>query len=177
MQSIRIVAIPEMKAVYSGPLSDGERFEKFNNWFSAYHASLKNELYPRDFMWYNERLGVQEWFYALPAGAKEEDCGGFEIVDLPGGLFAVASCMDADFDRAADWLNTREELIKWVSESEKFKVYENGDGKRKDIRCFTSYRRGNCTRRKFPLRIYTCRSKEFEGEIYSDKHNRHLPEN
>ena len=55
MLSIRIVNIPEMKAVYSGPLTDGEKFEKFNDWFSAYHASLKNELFPRDFMWYNER--------------------------------------------------------------------------------------------------------------------------
>lgn len=36
MQNIRIIHIPEMKAVYSGPLTDGEKFEKFNNWFSAY---------------------------------------------------------------------------------------------------------------------------------------------
>ena len=35
MQNIRIVNIPEMKAVYSGPLTDGEKFEKFNHWFSC----------------------------------------------------------------------------------------------------------------------------------------------
>ena len=81
-------------------------------------------------MWYNERLGAQEWFYALPAGAKEEDCGGFETVDLPGGLFAVASCIDADFDQAADWLDTREALIKWVESSGQFRVYENAEGKK-----------------------------------------------
>ena len=119
-----------MKAAYSGLLTDEDRFEKFNNWFSAYHNSLKNELYPRDFMWYNERLGAQEWFYALPAGAKEEDCGGFETVDLPGGLFAVASCIDADFDQAADWLDTRAALIKWVESSGQFRVYENAEGKK-----------------------------------------------
>jgi hypothetical protein len=130
MQNIRIVNLPEVKAVYSGPLTDEEKFERFNNWFSTYHNSLKNELYPRDFMWYNERLGVQEWFYALPAGAKEEDCGGFEIVDLPSGLFAVASCLDADLDQAADWLNTREELIIWAEKSNKFKAYENAEGKK-----------------------------------------------
>lgn len=130
MQNIRIVCLPEMKAAYSGPLTDEAKFEKFNNWFSTYHNSLKNELYSRDFMWYNERLGVQEWFYALPAGAKEEDCGGFEIVDLPSGLFAVASCIDADFDQAADWMNTRGELMKWADSSEKFKVYENAEGKK-----------------------------------------------
>jgi len=129
MQNIRIINIPKMKAVYSGPLTDEKKFEAFNSWFSTYHASLTNELYPRDFMWYNERIGAQEWFYALPADAKEEDCGGFEIVDLPSGLFAVASCMDADFDQAEDWLKTREELLSWAAQSKQFKAYENEDGK------------------------------------------------
>ena len=101
-----------MKAVYSGPLTDAETFEKFNNWFSQYHASLKNELYPRDFMWYNERCGAQEWFYALPAG-----------------LYAVASCLDADLDGAADWMQTREEVMPWVKESKRFRLYRNEDGK------------------------------------------------
>lgn len=58
MQRIRIVELPPMAAAYSGPLTDGERFERFNEWFSAYHASLPCELAPRDFMRYNERLGA-----------------------------------------------------------------------------------------------------------------------
>lgn len=41
----------------------------------------------------------------------------------------MASCLDADLDQAADWLKTREELIQWVSESDRFKLYENMDGK------------------------------------------------
>nr|MBR4279630.1 GyrI-like domain-containing protein [Clostridia bacterium] len=130
MQNVRIVQLPAMKAAYSGPLTDGEKFAAFNNWFSAYHASLTNELYPRDFMWYNERVGAQEWFYALPTGVKEEDCGGFEIVDLPSGLFAVASCMDADLDDAADWMDTRAQLLKWATENPRFKPYENSAGKK-----------------------------------------------
>ena len=44
------------------------------------HAPWAGELYSRDFMWYNERLGAQEWFYALPR--------------------------DADLDGAADWMKT-----------------------------------------------------------------------
>lgn len=130
MQNIRIIRLPEIRAAYSGPLVDDETFEKFNNWFSIYHASLADELYPRDFMWYNERTNASEWFYALPAGAKEEELGGFEIVDFPGGLFAVASCLDADLDQAADWMDTYEKLKKWASESEKFRMYENGEGKK-----------------------------------------------
>ena len=118
-----------MKAVYSVPLTEAETFEKFNNWFSQYHASLKNELYPRDFMWYNERCGAQEWFYALPAGADAGELPEFPIADLPAGLYAVASCLDADLDEARDWLSTREELVRWVKESEKFALYENGDSR------------------------------------------------
>ena len=37
--------------------------------------------------------------------------------------------MDADFDGAADWLATRAELLKWANESERFRAYENGNGK------------------------------------------------
>ena len=69
--NIRILEIPPMKAVYSDPLTDGEKFERFNRWFSEYHASLKNERYPRDFMWYNERIGALSGFRA----ACRSECG------------------------------------------------------------------------------------------------------
>lgn len=129
MVDIRIVEIPKMQAAYSGPLTGGEAFARFNKWFSTYHASLKHVLFPRDFMWYNEKKGVQEWFYALPYDCVENQIDGFEIVDLPSGLFAVASCLDADIDNAADWLQTRQTIIDWVGKSDRFSLYENGDGK------------------------------------------------
>ncbi|MGN1025014.1 MAG: hypothetical protein ACI4P4_01290 [Faecousia sp.] len=129
MQRIRIIEIPPMKAVYSGPLTDDKTFEKFNNWFSLYHASLKNELYPRDFMWYNERTHAQEWFYALPAGADAEEIAEFTVTDLPAGLYAVAACLDADLDGAADWMKTREEVMDWVNKSSRFRLYRNEPGK------------------------------------------------
>lgn len=44
-----------MQAVFSRPLSSKEEFEKFVKWFSEYHVSLKCQLFPRDFMWYNEK--------------------------------------------------------------------------------------------------------------------------
>ena len=129
MQNIRIIEIPKMKAVYSGPLNTAEKCEDFNKWFSNYHASLKGELFPRDFMWYNERTNVQEWFYALPANADLREITEYEIVDLPSGLYAVASCLDADLDQAKDWLSTREEIINWVEASDKFEIYINKEDK------------------------------------------------
>lgn len=130
MLTFRIIELPEMKAAFSGPMTDRESFEKFASWFSGYHASLKHELFPRDFMWYNEKRGAQEWFYALPCEYEGNSIDGYEIVDLPHGLFAVASCMDADLDRAADWMKTREEILSWVQASDRFELYVNGDGKR-----------------------------------------------
>lgn len=129
MQSIRIIEIPKMKAAFSGALSSPEKFEKFNAWFSEYHASLKCELFPRDYMWYNERLNVQEWFYALPSNADLEGITDFDIVELPSGLYAAASCLNADLDAAKDWLDTRQEIINWVNDSGQFELYENGEGK------------------------------------------------
>lgn len=129
MQTVRILELPPLQAAYSGPLTTPERFEAFNAWFSAYHARLKAELYPRDFMWYNERLGANEWFCVLPEGADPADIGGFEVVDLPCGLYAVASCLDADQDQAADWLETHAFLRQWAASSARFKPYENGPGR------------------------------------------------
>lgn len=129
MQAVRIIEIPKMKAVFSGPLTTKEEFERFNRWFSDYHAALNGELFPRDFMWYNERLDVREWFYALPSNADLSQMPDYEIVALPSGLYAVASCLNADLDAAKDWLSTREEIIDWVNGSDTFDLYVNGEGR------------------------------------------------
>ena len=38
--------------------------------------------------------------------------------------------MDADLDGAADWMDTREQLLKWAAQSERFQAYENREGKK-----------------------------------------------
>lgn len=122
MQNIRVIEIPKMKVVTSGPIYTMEAFEAFNKWFSNYHSSLTCELMPRDFMWYNEEAKATEWIYALPASAKEEDCGGYEIIEFPFGLYAVGVCIDADLDNAQDWMQTQEEIKEWVDNSELFSL-------------------------------------------------------
>ena len=142
MQRIRIVELPAVRAACSGPLTDEARFARFNDWFSRYHAAQPCELYPRDFMWYNERLGAQEWFYALPAGADERDTEGFPVVTLPHGLFAVASCLDADLDGAADWMQTRAALLAGRRRARGSCRTRTERGSRSAIRCFISSRWG-----------------------------------
>lgn len=129
MQNIRIVEIPPMKAVYSGPLTDGAKMGAFIAFFSKFNETLKSELAPRDFMWYNEKKDAREWFYALPAQYDPALIPGYEITDLPCGLYAVASCLDADFDEAQDWLQTRAALLAWAQQSDRFRPYENAEGK------------------------------------------------
>lgn len=66
--------------------------------------------------------------YALPAGASETDCGGFEVKEFPFGLYAVGVCKDGDLDKAEDWEKTRNEIIDWVNQSELFEVHRNAEG-------------------------------------------------
>ena len=102
MQQVRIIEIPKMKAAYSGPLTDEARFEAFNTWFSRFHAALPCELFPRDFMWYNERIGAQEWFYALGGERRQ-------IPPLPqraraaGALSHVSHCLSRQADASRDF--------------------------------------------------------------------------
>ena len=63
-----------------------------------------------------------------PPMASAADCGGFEIRTLPGGLFAVASCLDADLDQAADWMQTRQQLLDWAAASDRFEAWVNAPG-------------------------------------------------
>lgn len=128
MQKIRIIELPAGEAVYSGSLQDPSVMQRFIQWFSAYHAALKCELCPRDFMRFNEQKGFMEWFYVLPENTEAPDCE-FETVPFSGGLFAVAPCLDGDFDGGADWYNTWEEIKQWVTDSGRFKLWENGEGR------------------------------------------------
>ena len=128
MQNIRIVEIPKMKAAFSGPMTDVEKVEKFRLWFTDLQETLECELYPRDFMWCNERTLINEWFYALPEGYDTSSLE-FEVVNLPHGLYAVAPCLSPTVDASDDWLKTRWELIEWVYASDTFKLYDNRPGR------------------------------------------------
>ena len=60
MQNVRIIKIPELKVVSSGPITNMEELEKFDSWWSAIDVS--NYITPRDFMWYNEKKNIWNGF-------------------------------------------------------------------------------------------------------------------
>lgn len=93
MQSIRIYEMPPCKMVSSGTGMFGEeRFDRFEKWFSA----QKRGLFPRDFLgWTGEGF---VWLYLFEEGMTVPP--ELEIVDFPGGLYAVATDIDQKTDKA-----------------------------------------------------------------------------
>lgn len=118
MQNIRVIEIPKMKVVTSGGMRTGEEFGAFCNWWS----NIRTEGYitPRDFMWFNEKEGFVEWIFAIPNNCS--DFGKYNLIDFSGGLYAVASTIDADDDNGEDKNNTIKMVYEWVNDSGCFEV-------------------------------------------------------
>ncbi|HEX3021216.1 MAG TPA: transcriptional regulator [Lachnospiraceae bacterium] len=114
MESIRVINIPQLKVVSSGAITNMEEFEAFDKWWSAIDVS--NYITPRDFMWYNEKEKYMEWVFAVPDNYS--NFSNYQLVDFPGGLYAIATSKDSEED-----CNSTKELIrKWVVESGCFEL-------------------------------------------------------
>ena len=114
MQEIRIIKIPELRVVSSGAITNMKEFEAFDTWWSSINA--EHYITPRDFMWYNEKEKFMEWIFAIPENYS--DFGDYQLVNFPGGLYAVASSKDSDEDCNI----AQEEVRKWVSDSSYFEL-------------------------------------------------------
>ena len=90
MQHIRIIQIPKMKVVISGPLTDEKSFIKFKKWCKEYDKGVQGKLTAHDFVWYSSKIKATEWCYVLPVPVIDEDFGGFKTTELDFGLYAVA---------------------------------------------------------------------------------------
>ena len=107
---VRIIELPPVRMARSG----GGDLDAFDRWWSGVAAQDRFSLFPRDFMWFNPELNNLEWLYALPAG--QEDAGGHAVFDFPGGLYAVAPCVDDEPE-----INRTSELLHaWVAQSDRF---------------------------------------------------------
>ena len=62
--------------------------EKFDEWFSK----QRREMFPRDFLWQDGHGFVWYYVYSEEINVPEE----YEIVDFPGGLYAVVTGRDND---------------------------------------------------------------------------------
>ncbi|MEO3944518.1 MerR family transcriptional regulator [Gorillibacterium sp. CAU 1737] len=119
---IRILTLPPVRMARSGK----KGLEPFDRWFSAIHPP--QNLFPRDFMWFNPVLNDFEWLFAIPEGMT--DTNGFEVFDFPGGLYAAAVAFDDD-----DINRVNTFVHKWAEASEVYAVstLENDEAERYDM--------------------------------------------
>lgn len=85
---IRVIELPKGKAARSGK-SDLDEFDK---WWSS--IKVEQNIFPRDFMWFNPVLNDFEWLFIIPENLT--DTNGYEVFDFPGGLYAVATAIDGE---------------------------------------------------------------------------------
>lgn len=114
MHTIRVIHIPPLKVATSGKITTMEQLEAFDTWWSSIDA--KHYITPRDFMWVNDKENYAEWIFAIPEGCT--DTGGYELIDFPGGLYAVATSKDQD-DDAND---VKAAISQWVQDSACFEL-------------------------------------------------------
>ena len=118
MDGIRIIALPKIKAAVS-KLDDLDNIMPFGDWFSNIKNEENGRIFPHDFMSYDEQAKKMRWYFILPKGM--EDTGGYQTVNLTGGIYAAAVCVDGD---DSDGERVYADIKKWVNESEVFEMDE-----------------------------------------------------
>ena len=112
--AVRIIELPACKMVWSGACpgssetSENEKLRQFCEWWGAADALRRDRFFARDFMWYDREGQGYAWGLALTEGL--EDTGGYEVIDFPGGLYAVANY-------SGDAADVCRSTAKWIGRS------------------------------------------------------------
>ena len=123
--AVRIIELPACKMVWSGicPKSESkndETIRRFNEWFPAQDKLRKDRFYARDFLWHDTQVNGFAW--GLAVAEVPEDTGGWEVIDFPGGLFAVVNYNCVEGDRGP--VDAYYGIEKWVEKSGCFAMDE-----------------------------------------------------
>ena len=118
---VRIIELPACKMITSGratwdkAFEPGGPMERFDAWFSAYDKTRADAFYSRDFMW-----GTDDWVeWACAVTDVPEGIDGLNVIDFPGGLYAVTVSVDGD---GKDHDRVRKHMEDWVKQSGCFAV-------------------------------------------------------
>lgn len=107
---IMIVRIPPFRAVTSGAMPYDDIFGKFQLWQEAHNDFFKPIIFESpDFLCENN--GNLEWIWRLKDEITEVDVAPYEIMEHPGGLYAVAVSIDGDGESGNKVLN---KIEKWI---------------------------------------------------------------
>ena len=89
MEAVRIYNMPACRMASSGRGMFGDGvLEAFEEWFSA----QPRDMFPKDFLWFDGNGFV--WYYMCDERTQIPE--RYEVVDFPGGLYAVATGKDND---------------------------------------------------------------------------------
>lgn len=96
MEIVRVYEMPKCKMVSSQSAMFGEgTLERFSEWFLEFPRTM----FPQDYLWFDPARGGFVWYYVYSEGMKvPPEC---EVVDFPGGLYAVATDVDGQDDADA----------------------------------------------------------------------------
>ncbi|MBQ3484267.1 MAG: AraC family transcriptional regulator [Clostridia bacterium] len=98
MQPIRIYDMPPCRMVASSVGMFGEpALEVFDTWLTKQPRSM----FPRDFLTFDDSDPVHpgfRWYFMYEDGMVLPE--GAQVVDLPGGMYAVATGIDQQTDKA-----------------------------------------------------------------------------
>ena len=142
LDTVRIIELPACKMVWSGicPSSepeDDETIRRFEQWWNAQDELRRDRFYARDFVWHDREANGFAW--GLAVTEIPEDTGGWEVMDFPGGLFAVANynCVGSPKEAVRKVVAIYESIKKWVEKSGCFAMDE-GAGRHIMWNCFNS---------------------------------------
>ncbi|MDE7211068.1 MAG: MerR family transcriptional regulator [Lachnospiraceae bacterium] len=108
---IMIVRIPKFRAVTSGLVTFDELFGGgFEPWQEAHNHFFKPVLFDApDFLCGKD--GMAEWLWAVKDEITSADTTPYEVVEFPGGLYAVAVSVDGDGESQD---KVRGKIEKWL---------------------------------------------------------------
>lgn len=110
---IIIVRIPRFRAVTSGAMSYEDIFGKFQLWQEAHNDFYQPIIFDApDFLYENN--GNPEWIWRIKDKITAADVAPYEIIEHPGGLYAVAVSIDGD-DESGN--NVLQKIEKWIEKT------------------------------------------------------------
>ena len=114
---ILIVNMPPCRMATSGVINDEPTFHRFERMWSNIGRRIGDKVNARDFMHDDPESGHPIWLFLLDDSMTEAETDGFEIVNFPGGLFAVVHADNWEKDERARvcdsakaWVNRQEHL-------------------------------------------------------------------
>lgn len=108
---VRVVQLPKCKMATSGaPDTTFSTVWNFSNWWGEYDKKRHGAHYaPLDFLFGED--GGLVWWMMVEEHSTKEDCGGYDIIDFEGGLYAVHTSVDEDME-SENIVNKK--IIKWL---------------------------------------------------------------